>query len=429
MIKNIKIFFIVFIFSFFIVQNAKAIDLVDQEQLIWVNLTLPTPTWTVVGQNFTPSQNNISGVKFYGQAGTTTTEFVLCSGTPNNSSKEDVEANLMSCNWPFNSTLLHIANATATDNCGGACWQYMFDDPIGLTSGENYYFGIRMELGANDIQVKYNSIIPDGMILNEAQFENTTIYSEYYSTTYIPPLNYVLTPIYPLNSDTIASSTVEISGTYLQPDLTMDYINIRIFDFADNQTTNNYTAIASTSGQFLKKVSLIDGIYEWQAYFGFSIDGRIDTMLWASSTPQIFTVNKMGIQAEVCSGIATSTIMGGIECGFKKVMMWAVTPSQGAMTSLYNSYLDMKEAFPFNAYFGLTDALTEGIGTTTPTMDDNFSMPFITATGTVYMLPIVSSSSMPRLIGQNNTNLFRNSITWILWLMAGSLIFFQFKRI
>jgi hypothetical protein len=45
------------------------------------------------------------------------------------------------------------------------------------------------------------------------------------------------------------------------------------------------------------------------------------------------------------------------------------------------------------------------------------------------MLPVLSSSSLPNLIGGTNANLFRNSISWIIWILVAFLIFITFKKI
>ena len=131
----------------------------------------------------------------------------------------------------------------------------------------------------------------------------------------------------------------------------------------------------------------------------------------------------------ICSGIATSTLAGGLECIIKRSITWAFFPSSEALNQLAASADTLKEAFPFNAYFGLTDAISAGLATTSTSTTGSFKMPMITATGTFYMLPVLTASSMPNLIGQANYTIFRNSLGYILWCLAGFIVFITFKKI
>lgn len=137
---------------------------------------------------------------------------------------------------------------------------------------------------------------------------------------------------------------------------------------------------------------------------------------------------------DICKDVATSTgglddIRYGIECGFKKIVFWSFYPSQDSVKNLNGSFNNFKNEFPFSAYFGLIDTVKNSISTSTMTTNGTLKMPFINKTGDFITLNIMSSTSMPNLIGQTNTNLFRNSITWIIWLMVAFIIFIQFKKI
>jgi hypothetical protein len=130
-----------------------------------------------------------------------------------------------------------------------------------------------------------------------------------------------------------------------------------------------------------------------------------------------------------CENISPLNFYDSIVCGFKKFAIWALYPSQTSLNKLNTSYTDIKASFPFNAFFDLTDTVHDAISTTTTSMSGTFDIPFITATGTFYMIPVLSSSTMPSAIGSTNATLIRNSITWVFWALAGFLIFITFKKI
>ena len=129
------------------------------------------------------------------------------------------------------------------------------------------------------------------------------------------------------------------------------------------------------------------------------------------------------LTADICEGIATSTLMGDLECIVKKSIAWAFYPSEKSLQALKDAYEKVQTVFPFSVYFDITGAIDDAIATTTTTTTGVIKMPMITATGTYYMLPVLSSSSLPNLIGGTNANLFRNSLSWILWILTGYLIF------
>jgi len=133
-------------------------------------------------------------------------------------------------------------------------------------------------------------------------------------------------------------------------------------------------------------------------------------------------------ETTICKNIDTTTIMGSIECAFRKLIYWSIIPSNDSINGLTDSYNKLKLSFPLNAFFGLTDAIKVGLATST-TLNDNLGIPFIKDTGEIYILPILSSTSLPNLIGTENTNLFRTTLGWLLWIGAGILVYLTFKKI
>lgn len=137
----------------------------------------------------------------------------------------------------------------------------------------------------------------------------------------------------------------------------------------------------------------------------------------------------------ICDDVATSSgsyyddFRYGIECGFRKIIYYVIYPSDKSVNNITKAYGTLKKQFPFSAYFGLTDTINESVATTTTNNNGSFKIPFITSTGSYYMLPLLSSTSLPNLIGETNSTLFRNSLTWFMWLGVAFLIFLTFKKI
>lgn len=218
-----------------------------------------------------------------------------------------------------------------------------------------------------------------------------------------------------------------------------DQLIIDIWNRTSQQTENTLTETATLgTGQiYVVNNYLNDGNYSYNVYLKNSTvtttSGDIyDTPYFftvGTSTPFIPPYKVFDIsETNICAGMATSTWFGSIECGLKKTLAWAVYPDQKSLGDFAISYSQLKSSFPFNAFFDLTKSVQDAIATTT-LADSHFDIPFITATGTYYMLPVVSSSSLPNLIGAPNSSLFRNTITWALWGLAGFLIFLTVKSI
>jgi len=207
------------------------------------------------------------------------------------------------------------------------------------------------------------------------------------------------------------------------------------YDFAIFQIVNTLTAQVILRGR---------GIYDTDYFYGFGDFENIlgngpwkwQGWLWdsatASSTEATEWINfNVGIELEwqedICEGIATTTISGAIECGFRKMISWAIVPEKTTLTKFQESYAALKNSFPFNVFYDLTEIINTAL-TATTTAEDIIGIPFIRQTeggSEYYMLPVLSSSSMPNLIGQENTNLFRKTISWGMLFVVAFIIFVQ----
>lgn len=239
------------------------------------------------------------------------------------------------------------------------------------------------------------------------------------------------------------------SGTTTQLSLQIEYQKFgddeKITDYMSfNPFVSNYPIRISMS----KSEPLLNGFYTATATIVAFYDDSIDYLDYDvihfyinnESGSSTFPFEEMTFFSDdtydhICDDVATSSgefwddFRFGIECGFRKIVYWVIYPSDKSVNNLSKGYANLKKQFPFSAYFGITDTINESIASTTVNSNGTFNIPFINATGSYYMLPVLSSTSMPNLIGESNTNLFRYSITWFMWLCSAVLIFITIKKI
>lgn len=239
------------------------------------------------------------------------------------------------------------------------------------------------------------------------------------------------------------------SGTTTQLTLQLQYQKFGSeYSYTDFMSFNQFVSDYPMRLALPKTEPLFDGFYTATATIVAFYDNSIDYLDYdvihfyinnASGT-DTFPFDEMeffsdDVYSHLCDNVATSSgsyfddFRYGIECGFRKTIYYIFYPSDTSINNIQIAYSKIKKEFPFSAYFGLTDTINNSLNNSTTTDEGTFKIPFISATGTFYMLPVLSSSSMPNLIGENNTQLFRNSLTWIIWLCVAFLIFITFKKI
>lgn len=122
-----------------------------------------------------------------------------------------------------------------------------------------------------------------------------------------------------------------------------------------------------------------------------------------------------------CDGIATSTFGGDINCGLRSAIAWSVCVSPSIADNLMSTASLLRSRFPFSVWYSLIDTAQSAIDS----FEGNqaiFKFPMISeSTTTITMLPILNSSSTEKLIGKNNSVLFRNVLTWLFYGLLVSL--------
>ena len=133
----------------------------------------------------------------------------------------------------------------------------------------------------------------------------------------------------------------------------------------------------------------------------------------------------------ICAGIASSTL-GDIQCGLKYGLVssgqFLFYPSCSSLNTLSTTYGQFKRSFPFNTFYDLTDSIDTAINTSlTTTTPQNFSIPFVKPTSTgaqIYMLPVMSSTTISNSIGSTNYGVFQMTIGYIWWILIALIAFF-----
>lgn len=430
-------------FSFFIGSSVIAADVVSIDNSSQTNLMNTNSNQVEQGQSFIAANNNISAFSVQsGDTGYTMPQYFTIALREDTASSTLIASRV-------------ISGVTFNPN---TTYGFSFDQPIPTTIGNSYIFTFTSQSNNALQNFTFKASSPgDGTYANGDQVVCTPgnnpvcahysgrdlWFKIYYDNTYAPPTSgWNIIAGYPLTGMTFASSTINFIVDYTVPAGDTGHVfvwtnpigggGIQLHDLGDT---------ASTSGEIIKPATFVDGQYNWYAQL---VDAYTANTM-ATSTLENFTINLFSgvnflspcadyFSGDICAGIATSSsitdlhLFGDMECGFKKAGLWAFCPSQSSVQGIYLAYQDFKTVFPFNAFFGVTDAISSAIATTTPT-DSSFSIPFPTATGTISMLPIISTSSIPNLIGADNNSLFRLTIGWIFWILAAILIFLQLKSI
>jgi hypothetical protein len=148
--------------------------------------------------------------------------------------------------------------------------------------------------------------------------------------------------------------------------------------------------------------------------------------IWASTSPMCIMPSSPDFCEDPCQGMATSTIGDTIACGFKKSGCWLVLPSNKTKEKFKESTEKLKSAFPFSLFFSSLNDLKTAISTSTDDRSGVLAVPMYDRdTHSYYMITVMSSSSMPNAIGQTNSDLYRNTLIWVFWIVGLFYIIFR----
>jgi len=103
-------------------------------------------------------------------------------------------------------------------------------------------------------------------------------------------------------------------------------------------------------------------------------------------------------------------------------------PSDGSLSFVGEQLNVIKTKFPASLFFNITDSMEAGL-TSTSTQWWYLGIPmYSTTTHSYYILPIITSSSVPNVIGIDNTNTLKISIITFFWFLVAAYIILRLRK-
>jgi hypothetical protein len=125
--------------------------------------------------------------------------------------------------------------------------------------------------------------------------------------------------------------------------------------------------------------------------------------------------------ADVCSGLATTTLGGEIACGGRRIACWVFMPHSSSRSYFSQAFEKIKDSFPFSVYFDITEAF-HGFSTSThETVGLYAPAPAIGSDGRATLTPvlIIDQSFTKKLVGGETAfNFYRSTILGVFWILA-----------
>lgn len=241
-----------------------------------------------------------------------------------------------------------------------------------------------------------------------------SIASSSYWTTFTN-LNVYAVLLRSVNNTVVATTTLFL---YSAPINT--FIPHVLYDQLNQSTTTSPTIAGAYHGIIVLQGDTSILAYE-QFDFGIATSSMPNNNAWCENLCDDLTLTQ-GTTTPVWGMSVPWVIPHFLNDGFCAVRYGACYlfyPTAGSVDVIQQDYNHFQTTFPANVFYQLAST-TEGALTASTTMNGTFGMPFIrqTATGSqFYILPVLSKDSMPNLIGQTNTNTFRTTVGWLIWLI------------
>ena len=419
-------------------------------------------------QTWTPIFDKISGVNFYTTYTSSSFSGTLYFCKGHNISSTTIATN---CNCTNNQLIL----ATTTANFSGWWHKNLVNGQsyMSVQAGQPYYFCISSAniFLARDVDTRYSRGTGFSSVYQNFDYSFYTdiwVPADQSLVTFLNPTdNYPLNiynysaPItspqyfdwnidYTISSSTITSWPSDIPQILIQyvnatssvvNTVTMANTDLRFSFYTPgeiyNVTSNDLTDFPTQTGVYTAEVDL------WRTHL-ISGNRYYDDIL-ASSTIQFFIATSTPITSNTAwcnnlcsdldlgtattssfwSGLVPNLLNNGI-CAIRYGACYLFWPDSTVIGQLNNTYNNFKVSFPFNVYYDLASTTQNALATST-NMKGTFKMPFVTNAGKATTITVLSSSSVPNLIGQTNSNLFRTTMGYLIWLItAGAIAFMAF---
>lgn len=420
-----SILFIGFIFAlgvffFGFSTPARATNVIDQQQGGSSGFFAPTD---VVGQTFVPSKSNFSG---YG---------VIFEGTATPDC--DISVQIYRGDYLLDSQVQLIATSSINSCPRNVYIQKLLPTPIVITPGQTHSLLFIENSATSTQKLIYGGggdLYNYGYAFKNGVQQGTDLYfATYYDNAY----NGGLTILSPING-----YTYNVTELYLSGYATYGLNSIAIW--LDELATGNTYLMKNSN-------SVAGEIYEWDLYAQNLVASSTYRLryitsangLVGSSTQTVYISNlatstdqglDMGIACPTieatCEGDDTGALLGQLSCAVKRAGVWATCPDSQRMFEMRSAIEKVKTKFPIADYFAITNSVQSGLASTTVASSTTLGVPMIrkTATSTqYYIMPLLSSSSLPNTVGSSNANLVRTGFVYMIWVFAGAFVIFQLK--
>lgn len=414
------------VFSFGFGAISHAAEIIDQQFTGTLNTTVG-----IYAQTFVPSYNFISSITFWNNVN----DFYICQGNP-------ININAAGCGSNFQA--FHGTSSAA---------HYTFSNPISVIPGNVYFFKVvnsqtfklclvptnctnyplgHAWYGSSEsamaehtdydiyfIEYTFETLDPwISMITPESghiPYKDFPNWQFLYNTDYGSPTSTVWS-IY-----TWYGTSSSVPTYFDREDVFNDYHGILVPAVKHYPLANGHYYVY---GELTKNGAVVATTSQIDFYIN-NISG--DSNFLGGITWHDTSTNAIDISM-ICDDIDTDTILGMIECSFKRVIAWTFIPNGEAITDLQNSSDLIKTKFPFSTFFDLTTIVSNAIATTSTSTQESIGIPFIrkTATSTqYYIMPVITSTTMSNTIGSANASLWRTGIGYVIWVCTGAIILFM----
>jgi hypothetical protein len=133
------------------------------------------------------------------------------------------------------------------------------------------------------------------------------------------------------------------------------------------------------------------------------------------------------------SGSTWDDFRYGIECGLAKSFCYMARPSQDSLDTIKKSNLQLQHSFPMTIIFDPINIAIAAMASSTASSTKSFGIPMIRQNGTsteLYLIPVLSSSTISAAIGEDNNNLIRQILSWLGWIavaVIAAYVVFKFR--
>lgn len=184
-----------------------------------------------------------------------------------------------------------------------------------------------------------------------------------------------------------------------------------------------------TEGTIKYDLLLDAGSFGWNIKTGIAIKW-IDSDYWEELIQERFGADVEEYCAEdvICADVATSSdFFYGFNCGARKVLCWALAPTNNSKKYVVNSVTALEESFPFNMIFTFLHRSNKIIDdsqatTSTVTLGIPWKGEIVQGSSTEYtILPIITADTVPNALGSSFEEVKRGA-KYFIWVMTAFLI-------